>query len=155
MPVDVTIHAADGAHTFVAMDSLPSQGFTFHVDQPPQSVELDPDQWILRTVETEPLAVQGTPRAAPLRLLPAQPNPARGRATLAFWLPAPGPVRLTLVDISGARVRTLAAGALAQGRHELVWDGCDDRGRRVAPGVYAAHLEAAGERRVQKLVLVR
>jgi aminopeptidase N len=155
MPVDVTIHTADGAHTFVAMDSLPAQGFLFHVAQPPLSVELDPDQWILRTVETEVLAVNETPRPASLRLMPTRPNPVRGRATFAFWLPAPGPVRLTLVDITGARVRTLAAGALPGGSHELVWDGRDDRGRLVAPGMYAAHLEAAGERRVQKLVLVR
>ena len=155
MPVDATINTADGAHTFVAMDSLPSQLFTFHVAQLPLSVELDKDEWILRSIGAPLTAVNGPPSVSALRLLPARPNPLRGHAALGFWLPAPGPVRLTLADVTGARVRTLAEGEFPGGMHELVWDGCDDRGRRLAPGVYTARLEAAGQRRSQKLVLVR
>jgi aminopeptidase N len=155
MPVDVTINTADGAHTFVAMDSLPSQYFTFHVAQPPLSVEVDRDEWILRSVEATLTAVDGTPSVPMPRLMPARPNPVRERAALSFWLPAPCAVRLTLVDVTGARVRTLAEAAFGGGMHELVWDGRDDHGRRVAPGVYTAGLEAAGERRNEKLVLIR
>jgi hypothetical protein len=54
MPVDVTITTAGGAETFVAWDSLPSQSFTFDVSAAPVRVELDRDEWILRTV-LEPL----------------------------------------------------------------------------------------------------
>lgn len=154
MPVDVTINTADGAHTFVAMDSLPSQFFAFHVAQPPLSVEIDRDEWILRSIQATTTAVEGAPSAPAVRLMPARPNPARGRAALGFWLPGPGAVRLTLVDVTGARVRTLAEAAFTGGMHELVWDGRDDHGRRLAPGLYTARLEAAGVRRSQKLVLI-
>jgi aminopeptidase N len=55
MPIDVRITtASDDTTTFVAWDSLATQSFTMSVADPPTSVLLDPDEWILRTVE-EPL----------------------------------------------------------------------------------------------------
>jgi hypothetical protein len=155
MPVDVTIHAADGAHTFVAADSLPSQLFVFHVEQPPLSVEIDRDEWILRSVQATVTAVDGPPGRPLVRLMPARPNPVRERAALSFWLPAPSAVRLTVVDVTGAQVRSLAEAAFAGGMHEVAWDGRDDRGRRLAPGVYTLRLEASGKHRTEKLVLLR
>ena len=38
---------------------------------------------------------------------------------------------------------------------DVRWDGIDDRGRRVASGVYYVTMQTAGETRHQKLVLVR
>jgi len=52
MPIDVRITtASDDTTTFVAWDSLATQSFTFSVTDPPTTVLLDPDEWILRTVE--------------------------------------------------------------------------------------------------------
>lgn len=51
MPIDVTITTTGGVTTFVAMDSLPSQSFAFHVADQPTAVQLDKDEWILRTVQ--------------------------------------------------------------------------------------------------------
>ena len=55
MPIDVRIATASYDTTFVAWDSLATQSFTMSLPDPPTSVLLDPDEWILRTVE-EPLA---------------------------------------------------------------------------------------------------
>lgn len=52
MPVDVTVTTASGETTFVVQDSLASQTFVLHVDAAPMQVEIDRDDWILRTVET-------------------------------------------------------------------------------------------------------
>jgi aminopeptidase N len=149
MPVDVSITTEDGTHTFVAMDSLARQAFTFHVAQPPRLVQVDKDEWILRTVGSEP--------ATALALLPARPNPTRSGAsstTLAFSLPSPGAVRLTVVNASGARVKTLEARSLPAGRYERVWDGRDDSGRSLGSGIYIVILEAAGERQAQKVAVI-
>lgn len=61
---------------------------------------------------------------------------------IAFDLPEAQAVRVRLYDAAGQRVRTLAEGRFAAGRHERVWDGTDDAGRRVAAGVYFSRLEA-------------
>jgi flagellar hook assembly protein FlgD len=64
---------------------------------------------------------------------------------MAFDVPRAGVVELSVHDLAGRRVRTLASGTLAAGRHTLAWDGADDGGRRVHPGVYLLRL-ADGER---------
>jgi hypothetical protein len=61
---------------------------------------------------------------------PAWPNPFRSSVALQIAPAAPGPVRI--VDASGRLVRSLSRAA------SLVWDGCDEAGRAVRPGVYFA-----------------
>ncbi|MBI3540066.1 MAG: M1 family metallopeptidase, partial [Candidatus Eisenbacteria bacterium] len=52
MPVDVTVVNDSGATTFVVDDSLAQQDFVLHVAGEPGAVEIDKDEWILRSVET-------------------------------------------------------------------------------------------------------
>ncbi len=152
MPVDVAISTTGGSHTFVALDSLGAQTFTFHVAQPPTSVQIDPDEWILRTISNsgvEPAAAGGP------ELFPPRPNPARGATSFAFVLPRSGEVRLDVYDLRGAKVRSLVSGTLEAGAHVLPWDGRDAQGRSAPPGIYAVRLQSAGQSRSQRLVLVR
>jgi aminopeptidase N len=51
MPIDVRILTASDDTTFVAWDSLATQSFTMTVADVPTGVQLDPDEWILRTVQ--------------------------------------------------------------------------------------------------------
>jgi hypothetical protein len=84
------------------------------------------------------------PTAAPaFHLAPARPNPFRTVTTLAFELPRDSVVRLAVYDVAGRIVRHLVEGRpLPAGRHEVVWNGTDEAGRAVAPGVYWYRLEA-------------
>lgn len=84
-----------------------------------------------------------------------RPNPSRSSITAAFNLPGEGKVRLAVYDLRGALVRTLVNDRLPAGKHQVVWDGRDDLGRPVASGVYFYRLEALGERRTQKSLLLR
>jgi hypothetical protein len=56
-------------------------------------------------------------------------------------------VRLSILDLRGRVRRRLASGERFGGGGALVWDGRDDDGRAVEPGIYVARLEAsaAGE----------
>jgi hypothetical protein len=83
----------------------------------------------------------------------AYPNPGCGRAQIAFALPVPGWVGLSIYDALGRRVRELDAGCLPAGRHALAWDGRDARGAPVASGTYFGCLRAGTERRRVKLML--
>jgi len=53
---------------------------------------------------------------------------------------ASGEVVLTVQDLAGQTIRTLNLGAQQAGRVEYNWDGLDDGGNAVPPGVY--HLQA-------------
>lgn len=91
---------------------------------------------------------------ARLRLAPAM-NPVQGPALFVVDLDVESNLRVLLFDARGRRVRELFTGRLLAGQHRLPWDGSDDRGRGVAPGVYFSVAEGdAGSARA-KVVRVR
>lgn len=86
---------------------------------------------------------------AEVALRPNQPNPFNPSTTIRFELPERGVAELTVLDLRGRRVATLASGIHGAGVHRVVWDGTDDRGAGVASGVYAYRL------RTEQRVLTR
>lgn len=100
------------------------------------------------------LAVGDDP-ARGLALAPCRPNPAPGRAVLAWTLPRAGRVRLVIYDLAGARVRTLVDGERPAGEGRAEWDGRDDRGATVGAGAYFYRIEFGGAALSKRLVMVR
>lgn len=91
-----------------------------------------------------------------VRLSPPVPNPFVRSCSLFYELPAAGHVTLTIYDVSGRVVRTLASGAQSAGVHTAHWDGRDALARPAPAGVYFALLRAGGsggETRLARLVL--
>lgn len=89
------------------------------------------------------------------RFEPAVPNPSAAQTRLAITLPVEGDASLTLLDVQGREIRSLAHGRLGAGRHEFTWDGRDASGALSPAGVYFAILRAGGEQSVQRLVRSR
>jgi len=87
-------------------------------------------------------------------LLPAYPNPSRGNASVSIPvnIPGSGTFQLLVMDSGGRRIRTLAMTGLGGGPQTLVWDGRNEAGNLVAPGVYTAWLIGADQRKNIKLV---
>lgn len=81
------------------------------------------------------------PGPAALRLH-ASPNPSRSLTMLVLEADAAGLQELTVCDLLGRVVRRLGNGWFDAGRRERAWDGRDDSGVRVPPGIYYAHLRA-------------
>ena len=103
-----------------------------------------PNIGVPSSVAAQP-ATDPTPPAAEVihyvnALSAARPNPSHGNASMSFTVADPSPVALALYDVGGRRVRTLAAGSLAAGRHDVSWDGRDDQGHPLASGIYFARL---------------
>jgi len=85
------------------------------------------------------------------RLLPPAPNPMGNAATVRFETAVAGRVALVALDVSGRRVRTLLDGPIDPGRHELLWSGQDDQGRRLPAGVYWLRLAAPDRTETRRL----
>jgi hypothetical protein len=62
-------------------------------------------------------------------------------------------VRVVLYSLTGTPVRQLVSEALEAGQYIVGWDGKDDRGRRVQPGVYVAVMTAGNFRETRRLVV--
>ncbi len=84
-----------------------------------------------------------------------RPNPARGPLTLRFTLPREAPVRLTIYDTTGRRVRELASGARPAGEHAIEWDLRGERGHAVDAGIYFVRLDVDGRSLTRKVATLR
>jgi hypothetical protein len=72
-----------------------------------------------------------------------RPDPMRGYATIRFSIPHRAHANVTVRSVTGALVRILSdPRPLTPGTYSLTWDGCDNSGRSVAPGVYFWRLES-------------
>ncbi len=89
-----------------------------------------------------------------LRLAAASPNPMRTGTEIGFEIAGGEPASLRIYDARGRLVRTLLDGApVPSGRAR--WDGRDDDGHAVAPGVYVYDLSTSRGRASRTLVLAR
>jgi zinc metalloprotease ZmpB len=94
---------------------------------------------------------KGTPRA----LITLQPNPVVPGGGIRLALPATRAGSLAIYDLQGRKVRTLADGALSAGTTEYSWDGRNDAGQPVGPGMYFVRLAAGDAVAVRKVILSR
>ncbi len=89
------------------------------------------------------------------QLAPARPNPFLDATTIAFSLATPGSVDLAVYGVDGKLLRTLVHEAREAGEYSVAWDGREDSGTRVAPGVYYVRLVTAQGRFVRAATRLR
>jgi len=80
------------------------------------------------------------PDVRALELGTLTPNPFTMRTRFSFRLPGERHVRLEVIDVAGARVRTLADGTYDAGEHWMEWDGRDGARHASRAGVYFVRL---------------
>ena len=104
-----------------------------------------------------PVAVEEEPVVGISRLARPAPNPARTAvSSIAYSLATPATVRLAAFDTGGRLVRVIAKGMRPSGYHTATWDLSDERGRRVAAGVYLIRLDVDGRKvESRKVTVVR
>ncbi len=106
-----------------------------------------------RTVDV-PASVSGFTFAPPF------PNPAVGARRVTFALRAPSVLApgtraaIRLYSVTGRLVRTLVDAPAAEGETRVAWDGKDDDGHGVAPGVYLARASVGAVHSDRKLVVI-
>jgi hypothetical protein len=79
------------------------------------------------------------------------PNPFRKASVFAYSVPCRGvgefaarSVAIAVYDVNGRRLRTLFKGLRDPGTYEVMWDGADDRHKRLGQGVYLVRFSAEG-----------
>ncbi|MBN2565968.1 MAG: S8 family serine peptidase [Candidatus Eisenbacteria bacterium] len=89
-------------------------------------------------------------------LVRTYPNPVAKGTNVSYSLPRDGRARLAVYDPSGRLVRVLSDLELSAGDYSVKWDSRDEKGMRVAGGVYFVRLTAGpGVVSSAKVVLVR
>lgn len=83
----------------------------------------------------------------------AHPNPFNQQATIRVQLPHPETAAVEIYSQTGARVKTLYRGVLAQG--QFYWNGTNEFGGAVASGLYLCRLLAPGRQYTIRLILLK
>jgi subtilisin-like proprotein convertase family protein len=83
------------------------------------------------------------------------PNPFGAQTSIRFGLPRAENIDLSVFNIEGRKVATLAGGLFEPGIYTLAWDGRDSAGRKVASGIYFCRLEAGAFEGTTKMLLMK
>ena len=94
-------------------------------------------------------------RPMPLELRPSYPNPFNSTTRITYQLRESADVVVSVHNLVGQRVVTLAEGWRHADTHTLHWDGLDAGGREMAGGTYLCRLQAGAQVVTEKLLLVR
>lgn len=149
MPLEVAVGGDGWDTTFTRFNDASPQAFLFLLPAEPRRVELDPDEWILRTAALlEEGELTGPPGA--YRLFQNHPNPFNGRTTCTYRLNRKSRIRLSILDILGRTVEVLVGDERWPGTWRVVWDPGDR-----AAGVYFCRLEAEGFVSTVKLLYLK
>jgi hypothetical protein len=100
-------------------------------------------------------AERGTETAPLVADARVRPNPFNHSVTIELKVPHPAPVEIAVHDAAGRLVRLLLSERRTQGVHEVVWDGRDQQGRRVASGLYLAKVRIGDRVVSRKLALAK
>lgn len=82
------------------------------------------------------------------------PSPFASSVTLRLRLTTAEPVRITVHDVRGRLVATLADRTCEAGQFAVTWDGTNGRGEQAASDLYFVAVRAGGEQVVRKIVLL-
>ncbi|MCP4583695.1 MAG: hypothetical protein GY839_18960, partial [candidate division Zixibacteria bacterium] len=83
------------------------------------------------------------------------PNPFNTITTIRFGIPTDSPVRITIYNILGQKVKTLTAEIKPAGYHQISWDGTNNNGQTVANRLYFYQLKVNEYQNKMKMILLK
>ncbi len=84
-----------------------------------------------------------------------RPNPFNTSTVIQYDLAEPGSVVLTVYDLLGREIKTLANGFQGLGIHDVSWNGTDSNGNHVSSGIYLYTLQAGGRSETKRMTFVK
>lgn len=84
-------------------------------------------------------------------MLPNYPNPFNPQTIIRFYLPEEKYIVLTIYSVTGEKLITMIDGIVAEGYHEVVWNGIN----KAASGWYFCVLQGSDQLLVRKMMLLR
>jgi hypothetical protein len=97
----------------------------------------------------------GTQSPAAFALKMNYPNPFNAFTVIEYDLSASTDVNLTVWNVTGRKIRTVASGIESPGAKRAAWDGKDDSGRPSPTGIYLFILNIDGKKGIRKMTLLR
>lgn len=140
---DAHISASWSSFSFKDTGLMPGTAYRYRVDILYESGSRE-------LFTTDPI----TTASLPVTLYRNSPNPFNYGTEIRFYIPAPAQVRLCVYDISGRIIANILNQPKESGYYLEHWDGRNDSGTRIPPGVYFLSLTANDESTSRKIVIL-
>ena len=105
--------------------------------------------------QENPTVVGPSVRPAVFRLDQNYPNPFNPATSIRYSLDKSSHVKLTILNLLGQKVRTLADADQSAGEYSVQWDATDDEKHPVSSGIYFYRLETGKKTLCRKMHLIR
>lgn len=83
------------------------------------------------------------------------PNPFNPTTIINFVVPKQDNVKIVIYDAMGREVNQLMNDVLPAGKHQIIWNGVDGNGAKVASGIYFYRLESSSTTLTKKMILMK
>jgi hypothetical protein len=149
----------DGDRVKLTTSLLSGQSRYRFVDAAPPSTKTE--YWLAELSRTGgtswygPASLPPSEGAAKPRPVRASPNPSRAGVDIQFSTAAAGPVSIEILDLSGRRLRRAPESSYDPGEHVWAWDGRDQTGTAVPPGLYFFVVRTGDDRQSGKIAITR
>lgn len=74
--------------------------------------------------------------------------------SINYRLSKPGKVSIKIYNVLGQHIRTLVQKEQERGNYSVVWDGKDDKGKKVTSGIYFCEIRIKGNRELKKIIII-
>lgn len=117
--------------------------------------QLIDEVFISKKTSAVPEVSEETKLVETFQLHPNYPNPFNSSTQISFAVKYRTSVSLTVHDLTGRLVRTLANGEVQAGVHQVRWNGVNETGQTAASGVYLIKFSTPDYTQVQRAVLLK
>jgi len=158
MPIDIKINFTDGSKLItVVKNTLKEDLFTIPISAggSVQSIEFDPDNWILKKVSEVSRTEIGDPTIPKgFNLYHVYPNPFNSELSIRFYSESENNIEVNIYDLSGKLIWS-TTNQFTTGNHVIKWDGFDEFGNKIPSGSYIVEAKSGDNIKTQKVMHIK
>ncbi len=83
------------------------------------------------------------------------PNPFNPTTTINYKISKADDIKLSVYNVMGEEIKTLVNENKAAGKYDVIWNATDNRGNRVASGLYFYKLQSSSQTIVKKMMFLK
>jgi aminopeptidase N len=149
MPIQIKINQGLGDTTTTVFNNQQNQSFEFVVKQNPSDIVIDPNNLILKSLETLNI-LSNEPQIADSYALNIYPNPSSDEINVSYQLAKSSDIKLSIIDFSGKEIYVGEEEKQSQGNHLQ-----NIKISQFSAGTYIVNLRVDGLNESRKLVTVK
>lgn len=155
MPIDIRVTTPDSIYNYFVDQDGESTVYLFSIpdSEPILNVELDPDNWILKSVEVMEIG-QEPPIPGTFSLDAPYPNPFNGRVNIPFSIGEDATISLSIQNVLGQTI-WLREAFYPAGHHGLLWKGNTISGQEASSGLYFVNMNVKDKSFKQKILYLK